>query len=79
MRTRILSKILSREKRIAEENGFSEKTLRNRIGDLKKYGLISNEIISDASNRFNNNNASDLFQIFNLLLSNKANIAKISL
>ena len=63
-------------KRIAEENGFSEKTLRNRIGDLKKYGLISNEIISDTSNRFNNNNASDLFQIFNLLLSNKANIAK---
>jgi len=26
---------------IAKENGLSEKTLRNRIGDLKKYGVIS--------------------------------------
>ena len=26
---------------IAEENGLSEKTLRNRIGDLKKYGVIN--------------------------------------
>ena len=25
---------------IAKENGLSEKTLRNRIGDLKKYGVI---------------------------------------
>ena len=27
--------------KIAEKNGLSEKTLRNRIGDLKKYGFIS--------------------------------------
>ena len=27
--------------KIAEDNGLSEKTLRNRIGDLKKYGVIS--------------------------------------
>ena len=27
--------------KIAKDNGFSEKTLRNRIGDLKKYGVIS--------------------------------------
>ena len=26
---------------IAKENGLSEKTLRNRIGDLKKYGVIN--------------------------------------
>ena len=28
---------------IAEENGLTEKTLRNRIGDLKKYGVINLE------------------------------------
>ena len=28
---------------IAKENGLSEKTLRNRIGDLKKYGVINLE------------------------------------
>ena len=26
---------------IAKNNGLSEKTLRNRIGDLKKYGVIN--------------------------------------
>ena len=26
---------------IAEKNGLSEKTLRNRIGDLKKYGVLN--------------------------------------
>ena len=26
--------------RVAEEYGYTEKTLRNRIGDLKKYGFI---------------------------------------
>jgi len=29
-------------KKIAEQEGLSEKTLRNRIADLKKYGVISN-------------------------------------
>jgi len=28
---------------IAEQNGLTEKTLRNRIGDLKKYGVINLE------------------------------------
>ena len=64
----------SERKKIAEKYGFSEKTLRNRIGDLKKYGLISKEIIGDASNRANNHEANDLFHIFNILLSNRANI-----
>ena len=27
--------------KIAKNNGLSEKTLRNRIGDLKKYGLLN--------------------------------------
>lgn len=29
-----------KRKQIAEENGLTEKTLRNRIGDLKKYGVL---------------------------------------
>ena len=29
--------------KVAEENDLSEKTLRNRIGDLKKYGFISSK------------------------------------
>ena len=30
-----------RRKFIAEQNGLSEKTLRNRIGDLRKYGVLT--------------------------------------
>tara|TARA_B110000438_G_C15795400_1_gene642629 strand:- start:329 stop:1735 length:1407 start_codon:yes stop_codon:yes gene_type:complete len=30
-------------KRIAELNGMSEKTLRNRLADLKRYGIIGNK------------------------------------
>ncbi len=39
--------------RVAEEHGYTEKTLRNRIGDLKKYGVIGqnfghpDEIVKD--------------------------------
>jgi uncharacterized protein involved in exopolysaccharide biosynthesis len=38
--------IKNRDKRIeiAEKNGLSEKTLRNRIGDLKKYGYIGQDV-----------------------------------
>ena len=30
-----------KRKFIAEQNGLSEKTLRNRIGDLRKYGVLT--------------------------------------
>ena len=30
-------------KRVAELNGMSEKTLRNRLADLKRYGIIGNK------------------------------------
>lgn len=33
-----------KRKKIALENGMSEKTLRNRIGDLKRYGLIQQDL-----------------------------------
>ena len=41
----------AREK-IAEQHGYTEKTLRNRIGDLKKYGVINHNdtIISEIDN-----------------------------
>ena len=49
----VLSDPNIREK-IANKNGMSEKTLRNRIGDLKRYGLIdemgAKENIEDSSN-----------------------------
>ena len=37
--------------KIAKDNGLSEKTLRNRIGDLKKYGVIGVDI---DKNRYDN-------------------------
>jgi len=45
---------------IAEANGMSEKTLRNRIGDLKKYGVLAGNyelIMSD-----NNSNIIDIIR-----------------
>ena len=35
----IITDLKEREK-LAKKHGLSEKTLRNRIGDLKKYGII---------------------------------------
>ena len=35
----------SARKLIAKQYGFTEKTLRNRIGDLKKYGIIKAAIL----------------------------------
>ena len=51
---------------IAKENGLSEKTLRNRIGDLKKYGVINLE----------NNSGSKVLQKPTLIdLNNEDNIS----
>ena len=51
---------------IAKENGLSEKTLRNRIGDLKKYGVINLE----------NNSGSKVLQKPSLIdLNNEDNIS----
>ena len=36
-------------KQIADEHGMTEKTLRNRIGDLKRYGLINNQGVINLS------------------------------
>ena len=53
-------------KRIAELNGMSEKTLRNRLADLKRYGIIGEK------NRIQNyNNITFVLhqRSFNLILS----------
>ena len=43
---------------VAQNNGMSEKTLRNRIGDLRRYGLLSKlESHSDESNTEDKNTA----------------------
>ncbi len=34
----------ARREQVAQENGLTEKTLRNRIGDLKKYGVIGTKL-----------------------------------
>ena len=49
-------------KRIAELNGMSEKTLRNRLADLKRYGIIGEK------NRIQNYNNIDEGFIGNFLL-----------
>ncbi len=63
-------------KKVAEKNKLSEKTLRNRIGDLKKYGLIKEDRNQELVNNSNHLDSSDLFQIVNILLFNKINIIR---
>ena len=66
----------SARKLIAKQYGFSEKTLRNRIGDLKKYGIIKN---SDRSNPGGQNIYSEetnLIDITSLLWSMRKSIIK---
>ena len=68
---------------IAKINGLSEKTLRNRIGDLKKYGVISsikykikNDSlkITDREER----NQKDIIETFSLIKKEKKLIIKYS-
>ena len=39
-------------KQVANQYGMTEKTLRNRIGDLKRYGLIDNKGVKDEVDEF---------------------------
>ena len=63
-------------KKVATENKLSEKTLRNRIGDLKKYGLIKGDINHKLVINSGHKDSADLFQLVNVLLSKKINIIK---
>ncbi len=53
-----------KRKKIALENGMSEKTLRNRIGDLKRYGLIHQDIGKGDLNDDKENNLTDNILFF---------------
>ena len=67
---------------IAELYGLSEKTLRNRIAELKKYGLLDmdKKIVSEKSPKYliTENDEIDLLTVFNLLAQQKWSILKIT-
>ena len=68
---------------IAKENGLSEKTLRNRIGDLKKYGVInlddsSRSKLAKKSQSAEVNNQENMSDTFSILKKERRFILKIS-
>ncbi|MAD51696.1 MAG: Wzz/FepE/Etk N-terminal domain-containing protein [Candidatus Marinimicrobia bacterium] len=42
--------------RIAKEHGMTEKTLRNRIGDLKRYGLVNEQGVKNEIDEYSDSN-----------------------
>ncbi|MBC8196268.1 MAG: hypothetical protein H8E60_00120 [Candidatus Marinimicrobia bacterium] len=64
-----------KRKEIANQEGFTEKTLRNRMGDLKKYGVLpgSEESGSSINTDFDD---IDLFRIGQILWSSKFEIIR---
>ena len=70
--------------KIAEENDLSEKTLRNRIGDLKKYGVLSSNNIEtlevlNRSSSIEDRVVAENLELLLLIKKNKKFIFKISL
>ena len=69
-------------RQVAEKNNLSEKTLRNRIADFKKYGLLDmdKKIVSEKSSKYltTENNEIDLLTVFNILAQQKWSIFKIT-
>ena len=67
---------------IAEKNNLSEKTLRNRIADFRKYGLLDmdKKIVSEKSPKYltTENDEIDLLTVFNILAQQKWSILKIT-
>ena len=51
-------------KRIAELNGMTEKTLRNRLGDLKRYGVIGQQTRGQKTNTQDNEVLTDNLLLF---------------
>ena len=66
----------SARKLIAKQYGFTEKTLRNRIGDLKKYGIIKSRDYSSKDPQIINANETNLMDIIPLLWSLRKAIIK---
>ena len=68
---------------IAKKNGLSEKTLRNRIGDLKKYGVInldnnSRSKVPQKSPSADVNGKEDIYDTFSILKKEQRFILKTS-
>ena len=67
---------------VAKKHGLSEKTLRNRIGDLKKYGLIGEsqkkEFVDDPYFSISDGNEIDLKTVFLILKKRKWTIINFS-
>ena len=66
----------SARKLIAKQYGFTEKTLRNRIGDLKKYGIIKSSDHSSKVVQKIHANETNLMDIIPLLWSMRKSIIK---
>ena len=64
----------SARKLIAKQYGFTEKTLRNRIGDLKKYGVLKKTISQELHSK-----QTDLIKIIPFLWGKKFSIIKNSI
>ena len=63
----------SSRKLIAKQYGFSEKTLRNRIGDLKKYGVLDKDTKKTNAQEFQSTQT-DLIKIIPYLWNKKLSI-----
>ena len=70
-------------KRVAELNGMSEKTLRNRLGDLKRYGVVGHQTKGQGTITQDNEVLTDNLLLFwtnrRLILKNTIIVAFISL
>ena len=70
-------------KRIAELNAMTEKTLRNRLGDLKRYGVIGQQPRGQKTNTQDNEVLTDNFLLFwtnrILIIKNTIIVAFVSL
>jgi len=70
-------------KRVAELNGMSEKTLRNRLGDLKRYGVVGHQKRGQETITQDNEVLTDNLLLFwtnrRLILKNTIIVAFISL
>ena len=65
----------SARKLIAKQYGFTEKTLRNRIGDLKKYGVL-NQSKNKSDSQELQSHETNLMQIIPLLWKSRFSIIK---
>ena len=70
-------------KRVAELNGMSEKTLRNRLGDLKRYGVIGQQTRGQKTSTQDNEVLTDNFLLFwtnrRLIIKNTIIVTFVSL